>query len=304
MERRQFIYRGISLGIVAGVAPFFGGLESVNSMTNSTSPQLAAIRGGEPDIMFDKAMEALGGISKFVKKGQTVLVKPNIGWDAPPERAANTNPILVGYIVKRCLEAGAKEVKVFDKTCNSWDRCYKNSQIEKYVLDNGGKMVQGDIESFYRDVQIPNGKILKQAKVHELVLDSDVFINVPVIKHHSSTYLSLGMKNLMGVVWDRKFYHSNNLNQCIADFITFKKPDLTIIDGYNMLTKNGPRGVSTSDVVNLKALIASTDIVAADAAAAKMFGSEPADIEHIKIASDMGLGVMDLSAVSISRIKL
>jgi uncharacterized protein (DUF362 family) len=108
----------------------------------------------------------------------------------------------------------------------------------------------------------------------------------------------------MGVVWDRRFYHANNLNQCIADFISWRKPDLTVIDGYNMLTKNGPRGVSTADVVNLKALIASADIVAADAAATKLFGTEPDQIEHIKFASQMGLGEMDLSKVNISRIKM
>jgi len=268
------------------------------------APQLAAIRGGEAEAMFDKAIEALGGMAKFVKKGQTVLVKPNIGWDAAPERAANTNPILVGRIVKRCLEAGAKEVRVFDNTCNRWDLCYQNSLIEKYVKDAGGKIVPGNLESYYQDTAISNGKVLRNTKVHELLYESDVFINVPVLKHHSSTQLSLGMKNLMGVVWDRRFYHANNLNQCIADFISWRKPDLTVIDGYNMLTKNGPRGVSTADVVNLKALIASADIVAADAAATKLFGTEPDQIEHIKFANQMGLGEMDLSKVNISRIKM
>ncbi|MBN2166370.1 MAG: DUF362 domain-containing protein [Marinilabiliaceae bacterium] len=305
MKRRDFILKSVGLGIVSGLAPFFGGLESVyGSNFSSAGTPLAAVRGGEPEVMFDKAIEALGGLSKFIKAGQSVLVKPNIGWDAPPERAANTNPQLVGHIVKRCYEAGAKEVRVFDRTCNQWDRCYKNSQIEKFVTDAGGKMIPGNVESYYQEVHIPNGKRLKKTKVHRLILESDVFINVPILKHHSSTYLSLGMKNLMGVVWDRGYYHSNDLNQCIADFVSYRKPDLTIIDGYNMLTKNGPRGVSTADVVNLKALIASSDIVAADAAAAKLFGSEPAEIEHIKIANDMGLGTMDLTSLAISRIKV
>jgi len=295
----------VGLGIAGGVAPFFGGLSNVYGAPAATeAPQLAAIRGGEAEAMFDKAIEALGGMAKFVKKGQTVLVKPNIGWDAAPERAANTNPILVGRIVKRCLEAGAKEVRVFDNTCNRWDLCYQNSLIEKYVKDAGGKIVPGNLESYYQDTAISNGKVLKNTKVHELLYESDVFINVPVLKHHSSTQLSLGMKNLMGVVWDRRFYHANNLNQCIADFISWRKPDLTVIDGYNMLTKNGPRGVSTADVVNLKALIASADIVAADAAATKLFGTEPDQIEHIKFANQMGLGEMDLSKVNISRIKM
>jgi len=305
MRRRDFIRNSVGLGIAGGVAPFFGGLSNVYGAPAATeAPQLAAVRGGEAEAMFDKAIEALGGMAKFVKKGQTVLVKPNIGWDAAPERAANTNPILVGRIVKRCLEAGAKEVRVFDNTCNRWDLCYQNSLIEKYVKDAGGKIVPGNLESYYQDTAISNGKVLRNTKVHELLYESDVFINVPVLKHHSSTQLSLGMKNLMGVVWDRRFYHANNLNQCIADFISWRKPDLTVIDGYNMLTKNGPRGVSTADVVNLKALIASADIVAADAAATKLFGTEPDQIEHIKFANQMGLGEMDLSKVNISRIKM
>lgn len=304
MKRRDFIWKGVGVGLLSGVAPYFGGLSEVLGSPAPSAPQLAAVRGGEAEEMFDKAMEAIGGMKKYVKPGQTVLVKPNIGWDATPDRAANTNPKLVGRIVQRCLEAGAKEVRVFDNTCNRWDLCYKNSEIEKYVKDAGGKMVPGNLESYYKEVQIPKGKVLKNAKVHDLVLNSDVFINVPVLKHHSSTTLSLGMKNLMGVVWDRRFYHGNNLSQCIADFCTYRIPDLTVIDGYKMLTKNGPRGVSTADVVDLKALIASSDIVAADAAATKLFGTEPDQIEHLKIASSMGLGIIDLGKVNIQRIKV
>jgi len=304
MERRNFLKTGVGLGILTGVGPVFGGLESLMASNISKEVDLAAVRGGEPAEMVDKAIEALGGMGKFVKKGQSVLIKPNIGWDAPPERAANTNPKVVGRLVELCFKAGASEVNVFDKTCNKWDRCYENSQISKYATEAGAKMVPGNVESYYSEVAIPKGKSLKTAMVHELVKKADVFINVPVLKHHSATNLSLGMKNLMGVIWDRKFYHSNDLNQCIADFITFRKPDLTVIDGYNMMTKNGPRGVSTADVVNLKALIASTDIVATDAAAAKMFGLEPDEVGHIKIAHEMGLGNKNLSELNISRIKI
>ncbi len=303
MERRDFLRTGVGLGLLTGIGPFFGGLEFLFA-NNVSDYDLAAVRGGEPGEMFDKAIDTLGGISKFVSKGQSVLVKPNIGWDAPPERAANTNPKLIGHIVKRCFEAGASEVSVFDKTCNKWDRCYQNSQIEKYAKEAGAQVVPGNTENYYKVVNIPGGRSLKQAKVHELVLKSDVFINVPILKHHSGTKLSLGMKNLMGVIWDRKFYHSNDLNQCIADFISFRKPDLTVIDGYNMMIKNGPRGVSTADVVNLRALIISTDIVATDAAAAKMFGLEPEEVGHIRIAHEMGLGNKNLAELNIKKIKI
>jgi len=153
-------------------------------------------------------------------------------------------------------------------------------------------------------VQIPGGKNLTTAKVHELILDSDVFINVPVLKSHSSAKLTIAMKNLMGVVWDRKWWHKNDLHQCIADYATFRNPDLNVIDAYRVMKRNGPRGVSTEDVIRLDSMIISRDIVAADAAATKMFGLEPEDIPHISIAYEMGIGNMNLTELNINRIKM
>jgi uncharacterized protein (DUF362 family) len=148
------------------------------------------------------------------------------------------------------------------------------------------------------------GKRLTEARVHQALLEADVFINVPVLKHHSSSMVTIGMKNLMGVVWDRWYWHRNDLHQCIADFASFRAPDLTVVDAYNVMTRNGPRGVSVNDVVSMKAQVISTDFVAADAAGAKLFGTEPADIRHIQIASDMHLGQMNLVDLSINRIRL
>lgn len=254
--------------------------------------------------MFDKAIQSLGGMETFVKPGQKVVIKPNIGWDVSPERAGNTNPVLIKQIVKHCVDAGAKEVYVFDNTCDEWTKCYKSSQIEELAEGAGARVLPGNSESYYRDVEILNGKRLKKAKVHELILDSDVFINVPVLKHHSSADLSIAMKNLMGVVWDRMYWHRNDLHQCIADYCTHRPPDLNIIDAYRVMMKNGPRGVSVDDVVTYKTLIISTDIVAADAAAAKVFGAEPEDIAYISKAAEMGIGTHDLASLNINRIKL
>jgi uncharacterized protein (DUF362 family) len=304
MKRRDFLIKGAGLGLAGVMIPHFGGLNAVGLPAEEGQYDIAAIRGGEAVDMFDKAIEALGGMSNFVKAGQKVLVKPNIGWDAPPERAANTNPVLIGRIVKSCLDAGASEVMVFDHTCDQWDRCYRNSEIEKYARDAGAKVSPGNNESFYQQVSVPRGKSLKTTKVHRDLQEADVFINVPVLKHHSSTTVSLAMKNLMGVVWDRGFYHGNDLSQCIADFLTYRKPDLNIIDAYRMMTRNGPRGVSVSDVADLRALIAGKDIVAVDSAATLMFGSKPRDINHIRIAHEMGLGTMELDKLAIKRVKM
>lgn len=306
MERRNFL-KNLTLGALAGslAARWPGALaaEAQPSRTASGLPDLVAVKGGEPAQMFDKAMEALGGLQRFVKKGQKVVVKPNIGWDVVPERAANTNPELIGHIVKRCLEAGAAEVFVFDNTCDNWLKCYDTSGIEKAVKKAGGKMVPGNEEKFYKPVNVP-GRVLKNASVHELILTSDVFINVPVLKHHSSADVSIAMKNLMGIVWDRRWWHRNNLHQCIADFASFRKPDLNVIDAYRVMMKNGPRGVSEADVKIIKSLIVSADIVAADAAATKLMGNEPGNIGHIRLAHEMKIGTMDLAALNIQRISV
>jgi len=304
MKRRDFLAKSAGLGLAGLLGPGFGGLNGIGLPAEEGQYDLAAVRGGEAAEMFDKAIEALGGINKFVKTGQKVVVKPNIGWDAPPERAANTNPRLIGRIVESCIEAGASEVIVFDHTCDQWNRCYRNSKIEEFARDAGAKLVEGNNESFYTEVSVPGGKRLKNTKIHKELQNADVFINVPVLKSHNSTIVSLAMKNLMGVIWDRRYYHSNDLSQCIADFLTYRKPDLNIVDGYRMLSRNGPRGVSVSDVADLKALIAGEDIVAVDAAATHMFGKDPKDINHIRIANEMGLGNMDLGQLSIKRIKM
>ncbi|MCU0364838.1 MAG: DUF362 domain-containing protein [Ignavibacteriaceae bacterium] len=266
MDRRDFIKKSIQAGILVGSASSLGkysNLLASQKFFPSNNYDLVAIKGGEPDSMFDKKR-----------------------------------------IVQHCYEAGAKEVYVFDNTCDDWKRCYSNSGIERAVKDAGGKMVSGDSERYYQQIEVKQGKKLTNTKVHELILESDVFINVPILKHHSSTDLTIAMKNLMGNVWDRGYWHRNNLHQCIADFTSFKKPDLNIVDAYYVMKKNGPRGVSKGDVVLMKSQIISTDIVAADAAAAKLFGTEPEDISYIKLAAEMKLGQMDLSKLNINRIIL
>ena len=307
MKRREFFKKGIQLGLGAGTYMAFGNpMKSfaADKAAMDAPVDLVAIKGGEPDAMFNRAIASLGGMKKFVKPNQTVVVKPNIGWDVAPERAGNTNPALVKQIIKQCLDAGAKEVYVFDHTCDKWTSCYSNSGIENAAKDAGGKIVPGNTEKYYQDVDVPGGKALTNAKVHELILESDVFINVPVLKSHGSAKLTIAMKNLMGVVWDRRYWHRNNLQQCIADYATFRKPDLNVIDAYYVMKKNGPRGVSTADVVTMKSQILSTDMVAADSAATKLFGMDPADIPYIGLAHELGVGTQDLSKLNIDRIVL
>jgi len=318
MKRRDFLKKSVLAGITAGAALTVGKIENLYANNtkgidnNAGDFDLVAVKGGEPDLMFEKAIQSLGGMGVFVKKGQKVVVKPNIGWDAPPERGSNTNPKLIKCIIEHCIKAGAKEVIVFDHTCDNWNKTYKNSGIEDAVKSAGGKIIPGNDESFYKEVKIVKGKKLKVDKVHKAILEADVFINVPVLKHHGSAKMTACMKNLMGVNWDRGFWHKNDLHQCIADFATQIKPDLNIIDAYIVMKANGPKGISTDDVVKMKSLIISKDIVAADAAAAKILGEaadakndfDPDNIKYIKYAHEMAVGNKNLDSLKINRIKM
>lgn len=311
MKRREFLSKSIATGLLAGAGLSLGKMDNIfaagkndKSISQMDDYDLVAVMGGEPEDMFDKAIASLGGIERYVKKNQKVVVKPNIGWDSTPELAADTNPKLVKRIVEHCIKAGAKEVIVFDFTCDNWKRCYTNSGIEKAVKDAGGKITPGNIESHYHPVTIAKGKRLKNAKEHELILGADVFINVPVLKDHGGATLSISMKNLMGIVWDRGYWHRNNLHQCIADYATYRKPTLNIVDAYRAIKKDGPKGGSANDVVLLKSLLISENMVSADAAGAKLLGIDPTSIDFIRIAAEMGVGQINLDKLKINRIKV
>ena len=274
MKRRDFFKSAAVVGLASIFKPgtLAASTTAASKISVQTGVDMVAVMGGEPEIMLIKAMKELGGIGKYVKKGQKVVIKPNIGWDKKPEMAANTNPELVGALIKLCKSAGAAEVLVFDHTCQDWQKCYTNSGIKAAVEKAGGKMVPGNDESYYREVQVPKGVQLKTAKIHKAILDCDVWFNVPVLKHHGGAKNSISMKNLMGIVWDRQFFHSHDLHQCIADSATiYKKPALNIVDAYRIMKSNGPQGKTEADAVTLKSLIISPDFVAADTAAMKMF---------------------------------
>ncbi|MBN2765290.1 MAG: DUF362 domain-containing protein [Paludibacteraceae bacterium] len=314
MDRRNFL-KALAL---TGAALSIKETEAMTIMSQHFSPapqnskaafDLVAVLGGEPEAMFRKAIDELGGIQKFVKKGQRVVVKPNIGWDKVPELAANTNPKLVAEIVRQCIKAGAKEVVVFDHTCDDWRKCYANSGIESAAKTAGAKVVPAHEESYYKTVTLPNAKSLKTTKVHQAILDCDVWINVPVLKNHGGAKMSISMKNHMGIVWDRGFFHKNDLQQCIADICTINKAAvLNVVDAYRLMQTNGPRGKSDADVVTSKALFISQDIVAVDTAATNFFNQVremPLNtVGHLAKGQDLKLGTMNLEKLKVRRIKL
>jgi uncharacterized protein (DUF362 family) len=321
MDRREFFRQAARYGLGLGAAwllwrgaPLFAQASSsgagVNpggaapSKTAARAPDLAAVKGAEPDKLFDAGIAAFGGMSAFVRKGQTVVVKPNIGWDQPPESAANTNPILVKRIVEHCFDAGARRVYVFDNSCDSWSLSYKSSMIERYAKEAGATVVPANSQGYFQEQSFPGAVAVKKARVHELIVESDVFINVPVLKHHSGAGMTAAMKNLMGIVWDRQFFHRNDLDQCIADASLYRKPDLNVVDAYKVMKTGGPRGYASSQYDMAKFQILGPDIVACDAAASRTLGFEPSRFRYIGLAAAKGSGHQDLNRLDIRRITL
>lgn len=310
MRRREFLKTAL-VGAVAGAVKIDGNtiLAADKGADAQTPNDLVAVMGGEPVELYRKGIEAMGGMSRFVKKGQKVVVKPNIGWDKTPEYGANTNPLLVGEIVKDCIKAGASEVVVFDHTCDEWEGCYKNSGIAEAAQKAGAKVAYGHDEKYYQEVDLPLAVNMKKAKIHEAILNCDVWINVPVLKNHGGAKMTISMKNYMGIVWDRGYLHKHNLQQCIADATTYeKRPVLNIVDAYRIMTQNGPKGKSVNDVQLAKAIFMSTDIVAVDTAATKFFSQYKEmsleNLPYLSMAQNAKVGTMDINSLKVERIKL
>lgn len=301
LTRREFIKLGLGAGLTMMANPFSNLLFAEENKVKD--PDMVGIQNGTAAEMFERGIKELGGMSRFVKKDQTVVVKPNIGWAKTPADGATTQPDLVAKVIEHAYKAGAKKVYVFDNTCNNWQECYKTSGIEKAATGANASVAPANKEASYKK-RDAGGKILKDVMVHELYLEADVVINVPVLKHHGSATMTSALKNLMGVVWDRRFYHGKGLHECIAEFAAVRKPDLNIIDAYQVMTRNGPRGISKSDIALRRMQIIGTDMVAVDAAAAKVMELDPAKINHIVMADKLGIGTMNLDKLSIKRVTL
>jgi uncharacterized protein (DUF362 family) len=264
---------------------------------------LAVARGGNPAEITQRAVAALGGIERFVNSGDEVIIKPNICVAYHTyEYAATTNPEVVVTLVSLCLGTGAKKVRVMDYPFGGRaEDAYVRSGIEEAVTAAGGQMEQM-ARVKYQKTPIPDGLDLQEWPVYQDVLEADVFINVPIAKHHNLARLSLGMKNLLGVVTSRNKYHSN-LGQRVADLTSLVYPTLTLVDAVRILVDHGPTGGSLEDVKQVDTIIASHDPVAADSYAATLFGLTGADIAYIKSAAEMGLGEMELSSLRIEEIQ-
>ena len=275
-----------------------------SSETGATLPDLVVARNAEPEALVSAAVVAIGGMERFVPKDGWVIIKPNIctsyyGY----EYAATTNPWVVGALVKMCYDAGAGKVQVMDYPFGGTpEEAYQTSGIAEQVEANGGEMVVMPAFKF-KDTTIENALGLHSIPIYEDVFKADALIDVPIAKHHGMSRLTLGMKNLMGLIENRERIH-RDFGKYLTDLAGMIRPALTVIDAVRILTNNGPTGGNLADVTKLDTLIFSPDIVAADSYAATLFGLQPEDLDYVRIGAQNGLGRSDLASLNIQEIDL
>jgi uncharacterized protein (DUF362 family) len=299
ISRRQFLQAtaaGVTIGL-AGYPAYLSAAEEVD----------LAVISGEPAAATRKALEALGGIARFVKKGQRVVIKPNMSFAKTPDFAASTHPLVVVTVAQACIEAGAREVLVLDHTLQRAELCLERTGIrdacKQYVP--GVHVLALQDRKFFREIRIPQGKVLDRVEVLTDILDNAVLINIPVAKSHSATGVSLGLKGLMGLIWDRESFHSQfNINQGIADLATVIKPQLTILDATRAMVTGGPGGPGEVKKPNL--IVAGVDPVAVDSYGVGIvpwYGQnfKGRQVEHLLIAHQRGLGQIDMEKLKITK---
>ncbi|MBN1273034.1 MAG: DUF362 domain-containing protein [Candidatus Aminicenantes bacterium] len=262
-------------------------------------PDLAIIQGESPGLIAKEAVAALGGMKKFISRGDKVVVKPNIGWDRKPEQAACTNPDTVKAVIEMCFDAGAKEVKVLDNPCNPAQRTYMRSGIAKAAKDAGA------------DVPFPNNHKLKKMdikgewltswEVYSDFIEADKIINVPIAKNHSLCKLTMGMKNWLGAIGGNRNQLHQKIDLAMIDLSNFFKPCLTIMDSYRLLVRNGPQGGRLSDVELHKTVAAGTDYVAVDTVGASFFNMKPEELPFLRLAKEKGHGETNLEKLNIEK---
>ncbi|MCL1980865.1 MAG: DUF362 domain-containing protein [Proteobacteria bacterium] len=303
MNRRQFIRDVMLWSAGATLAvPRFTILTDAWAEETPAPPLVAVAKGEDYSSLVTRVLQPFGGMGRFVRPGDRVVVKPNIGWDRNPEQGATTHPQVVQALVRQALAAGAKRVLVFDRTCNESRRCYANSGIERAIAELGDSraVIEHIDQRKFVPVEIAKGKAITRWEIYKDALDCDCYINVPVAKHHGLCRLTLGLKNSMGVLGGNRGSIHRDLGQSLADLATVIRPKLTLIDATRILLNNGPQGGDLADVRRIDTLVAAINPVAADAYATTLFDLQPADIASTVAAHSMGLGEMALDRIKVT----
>jgi len=301
-SRREFLRAagGAAAAVAAGSS-----LPSKVFAAEGKTVAVSVASGGNPAECARKAVELLGGMKVFVSRGDVVVLKPNIGWDRTPEQAANTNPEFVVAVAGMCLAAGAKSVRVFDRTCNEPRRCYVNSGIQEAVEAFAKAGGAGDAVRIYHvedrkfvRTAIPTPLVLPEWDLYRDALEADRIIDLPIAKHHTLSGVTLGLKNMMGIMGGNRGQVHARLSECLVDIHRRVPVSLTVIDASRVLMRNGPSGGNLADVKAFGKAFASADVVAADAVAAEeLFGLKPAEVAHVRKAMESGIGISSSAQV-------
>ncbi len=262
-------------------------------------PDLALIQGDSPSLITKEAIASLGGIKRFISKGDVVIIKPNIGWDRTPEQAACTNPEVVKALAELCQDADAKEVIVLDNTINPARRTYARSGIAEAAKEAGAKVPYPNPHHVKK--MAINGEWFKEWEVYTDFVEADKIINVPIAKTHSLSRLTMGMKNWLGAIDGPRNQLHQALDFAMIDLANFFKPALTVLDAYRILVRNGPQGGRLSDAELHKTVVAGVDYVAVDAMGATFFGIKPEELRYLDLASQKGRGRIDLEKLNIEK---
>ncbi|OGQ95427.1 MAG: cytoplasmic protein [Deltaproteobacteria bacterium RIFOXYD12_FULL_57_12] len=301
MSRRNFLIKTVLTGAALSLPT---GLDTLARAVAGTPPPASLVMATGPSAaaVTRAAIGGLGGISRFIAKGDVVVIKPNMSWDRVPEQAGNTNPEVVATVVALCLEAGAKSVTLFDRPVNDPRRCYVQSGIGPAAEKAGGR-VEFMNDRRFKKMAI-GGMVLKEWPIYRDVVEADKLINIPIAKHHSRARLSMSMKNWMGVLGgDRSTLHQR-LDECLVDLAGFIRPTLTVLDAVRVLVANGPQGGDLADVKRLDTVIAGIDQVAIDALGATLFGLQGSDLGYVRLGHQRGLGNMRLDPLHIIKLSV
>jgi uncharacterized protein (DUF362 family) len=303
MHRRDFFRHLATLGLMAGAGRYWVLPEQLWAMSPKDKPQavLAKVQGTNYAQITGDAIQALGGMKKFVNTGEVVVVKPNMAWDRAPELAANAHPAVVRQVVELCLDAGAKKVKVLDHTCHDARKAYKNSGIQEAVegLKDPRAVVEFVDDRRFVEMRVEGAKTLKKWMFYKDILEADRFINIPIAKQHAESRLTMCLKNMMGAIGGWRGRIHVGLHQNIADMNLLLRPDLNILDATRILMANGPSGGRAEDVKVPNLVLAGPDPVALDAYGTTLFELKPGDIGYIIKAHEAGRGEMDLTKIKV-----
>jgi len=253
-----------------------------------------------PEELVRRAVGALGGMGKFISRGDVVVVKPNIGWDRMPIHAANTNPDVVAAVIKLAYDAGAKKVVVADGSCNDPSRCFQRSGIWRASYEVGAEVVLPQ-EHRFRTMRL-KGDVLDEWPIFTTLVDADKVINVPVAKHHNLAKYTAAMKNWYGVLGGRRNRLNQNIDTSIADLATFMRPTLVVVDAWRVLMRNGPQGGNIDDAKDMHTVIATVDQVAADAYGCTLIGQRRENLPYLAMGEKRGLGTMRWESLRVKEV--